>query len=107
MTRIVLQKSEESTKLFERLSSKSGKGPIGLTHQWAKSCLCHAQHVDAALGCVTKGVEINAENQAPATGTGSQTTERVEVDLEKKNPLLDKTGEKNVNRKNPSLTDPG
>jgi hypothetical protein len=84
-----------------------GKGQIGLTQQWAKSCLCHAQHVDAALGLVTKGVEINAENQTPATGTGSQTTERVDVDLETKVPLLDKTGQKNVNRQNPSLTDPG
>jgi hypothetical protein len=40
MNRVIVQKSDESTKLLERLSAKSGKD--WSTTQRAKAWLCHA-----------------------------------------------------------------
>ncbi len=55
MVHVIAQKSDENTKLFERLSAKSGKDRS--TTQRAKAWLHHARRAKV-LGCVRQEWEV-------------------------------------------------
>jgi hypothetical protein len=61
MVRVIVQKSDESTKLFERLSAKSGKDRS--TTQRAKA---HHARRAKALGCASAGMGGSDQYQAQA-----------------------------------------
>jgi hypothetical protein len=75
MVRVIVQKSDESTKLFERLSGKSGKDRS--TTQRAKAWLHHARRAKA-LGCTSAGMGGSDQYQAQAADA-----ELKDVDVER------------------------
>ncbi len=66
MARVLVQKSDESTKLFERLSAKNRKD--WSTTQRAKAWMRYWQRA-AALDCVLTGMEDGIQHQTQTTDT--------------------------------------
>jgi hypothetical protein len=67
MARVLVQKSDEGTKLFERLSAKNGKD--WSTTQRAKAWMRYSQR-EEALDCVLAGMEDGTQHQTQTTDAG-------------------------------------
>jgi hypothetical protein len=102
MARVLVQKSDESTKLFERLSAKNGKD-WSIT-QRAKAWMRYSQRAEA-LDCVSAGVEDGIRHQTQTPDVGSKDLDVVEQYPEALTPTGKMTGEQ-IQRWAPDLNSP-
>jgi hypothetical protein len=102
MVCVIVQKSDESTKLFERLSGESGKDRS--TTQRAKAWLHHARRAKA-LGCASAGMRGSDQYQAQAADAELKDVDVAEQQPEVPTPMDKTTGEVTT-RRAPDLTDP-